>query len=293
MSCGGSSATNRNALAIRDATRRHPAAVTTAQARVLFHRLTDSARAELAAADPRAQDGPDGGGARLTQEAHALARARLDGELAAIDAVHRANAANTDVLAADAAAWVAQDPALAGVLTPARAAAEVRRIRRDQVAEAFADSHRPDGTDAVAEQTDAGPVDPGYGDGVGVLAHTAGRRALTARSHPEREAWTRAETRLRRVAKLQGAYGQAQLDGAEDFERAVDHALPYGPGLQARWDALPATERAVMALRYGHPDATGDTDGPLSPTETADRLGLDRETVRRLESKARRRLAGG
>lgn len=292
MSCGGSSATNRNAQAIRDATRRHPGAVTTAQARALFHRLTDTARAELTASDPHAHaESDDHGGARLTQEAHAFARARLDGELAAIEAVHHANAANTDVLAADAAAWVAQDPALAEVLTPARAAADVRRARRDHVVERFSDAVGGEWPgDPASDTTDPGPVDPGYGDGVGVLANTAGRRAWSARSAPERDAWTRAEARLHRVAKLQAAYGQAQAAGSEEYDQTVDHTQAYGPGLQARWDALPAPERAVMALRHGHPDGTRGIGGPLDPTETARRLGVDRETVRRLEAKARRRL---
>lgn len=291
MSCGGSSATNRNAQAIRDAMRRQPGAVTTRQARALFHRLADGARAELHPAVPAGRGDASADTTRLTQEVHVLARARLGGELAAIDAVHRANNANTLVMATDASDWVGQDSALAGLFTPAQAAADVRRARRDQVVEGFTDRYRAAGADAAAAEIDSGPVDPGRGDGVAVLAGAADGRAVTARNEREGEEWTRVAARLRRVAALQGAFGQAELAGAENFERAVDHALAYGPGLQARWEALPALERVVISLRCGHPDGDNASAGPLGPVETARRLGLDRETVRRLESKGRWRLA--
>ena len=286
MSCGGSSATNRNAQAIRDAMSRYPGAVTTAQARALFHRLTDTARSEQTHAGAVA-------GEQATQEAHATARARLEAHIAAIDTVHRANAANTDVLAADAAAWVAQDPDLAAVLTPVRAAADVRRVRRDQVVDRFTEAAAGPtlGDNPAGDATDVGPVDPGWGEGVRSLAHAADERARQQGDTAGREAWGQAADRLHRVARLQAAYGQAQGAGSENFDQTVDHTQPYGPGLQARWEALPAQERAVLALRHGHPDGTTAPTRPLDPFETATRLGLDRETVRRLESKGRLRLS--
>ena len=145
--------------------------------------------------------------------------------------------------------------------------------------------------DTAREQTDPRREGPGSGDGVAVLAQDADRRARAARSEQERNERTRAAARLWRVAALQGAFGQAQLAGAEDFDQAVVHSLPYGPGLKARWDALPTLERTVLALRYGHPDGDAAPAGPASPVETTQRLGLDRESVRRLESKGRWRLA--